>query len=303
MAIRLDYLARETGTNLVRNWLLSIATVLIVAVSLTMLGITVLLGYYGLDNAFVRFNNDVSFIVYMEHDATQDQIDAIGTELDQSPQVDSYEYYDHAKSYELFKKIFSEDESTLQNNISAEDLPTSYMVKPKNPDAAVVKELADTYAPEPGVYKVDFPSDEVRAIQNVALKIRNWMLLAVIALLAASVVLIFIAIQTAVFSRRREIEVMRLVGATNWFIRIPFLIEGLIQGLVGALIAVAAAWLMGLGWRGTGDSMESDSILSKFVWTSSQQTGTFLFILVVGVVVGVVGAFVSTMWYLRENQN
>ena len=68
--MRLDYLARETGQNLIRNWLLSIATVLIVTVSLTMFGITVLLGFYGLDNAFIRWNNDVSFIVYMNVDAS-----------------------------------------------------------------------------------------------------------------------------------------------------------------------------------------------------------------------------------------
>lgn len=301
MAIRLDYLARETGQNLVRNWLLSIATVLIVTVSLTMLGITVLLGYFGLDNAFVRFNDDVSFIVYMDHDAPQEQIDAIRKDLEASPQVESFEYLDHEASFELYKKLFSEDDSTYQDVITPDQLPTSFMVKPSNPDASVVKELADTYRPKTGVFKADFPSDEVRSIQNAALKIRNWMIVAVVALLAASVVLIFIAIQTAVFNRRREIEVMRLVGATNWFIRIPFLIEGLIQGLLGGLAAVAATWLMGLTWTSAGDSMGSESILSKFVWTSGQQSGTFAFIIGVGAVVGVVGAFISTMWYLREN--
>ncbi|NLA34996.1 MAG: ABC transporter permease [Actinobacteria bacterium] len=301
MAIRLDYLARETGQNLVRNWLLSIATILIVTVSLTMLGITVLLGYFGLDNAFVRFNDDVSFIVYMDHDAPQEQIDAIRKDLEASPQVDSFEYLDHEASFELYKKLFSEDDSTYQDVITADQLPTSFMVKPSNPDASVVKELADTYRPKTGVFKADFPSDEVRSIQNAALKIRNWMIVAVVALLAASVVLIFIAIQTAVFNRRREIEVMRLVGATNWFIRIPFLIEGLIQGLLGGLVAVAATWLMGLTWTSAGDSMGSESILSKFVWTSGQQSGTFAFIIAVGAIVGVVGAFISTMWYLREH--
>lgn len=301
MAIRIDYLARETGQNLVRNWLLSIATVLIVTVSLTMLGITVLLGYFGLDNAFVRFNDDVSFIVYMNHDASDDQIQTVRASLEESPQIDSFTYLDHEESYELYKKLFSEDESTISDIIKPEELPTSFMVKPTNPDASVVKELADTYSTRAGVFKVDFPSDEVRSIQNAALRIRNWMLVAVIALLAASVVLIFIAIQTAVFNRRREIEVMRLVGATNWFIRIPFLIEGLIQGLVGGIIAVGATWLMGLTWKSAGESMGGESILSRFVWNSGQQSWTFLGIIGVGAVVGVIGAFISTMWYLREN--
>ncbi|HBX76356.1 MAG TPA: hypothetical protein DEG43_01810, partial [Acidimicrobiaceae bacterium] len=81
MALRLDYLARETGQNLIRNWLLSLATVLIVTVSLTLLGITVLVGIHGLDNAFKRWDGEVSFIVYMQSTATADQIAAIEKEL------------------------------------------------------------------------------------------------------------------------------------------------------------------------------------------------------------------------------
>src|SRR3954469_23980864 len=129
MAIRLDYLARETGQNLVRNWLLSIATVLIVTVSLTMLGITMLLGYYGLDNAFIRWNNDVSFIVYMNPDASKDQVDAIAKELDKSPQVDSVEYYDDDKSYALFKRIFQQEEPEMLGALQKGELPTSFRVK------------------------------------------------------------------------------------------------------------------------------------------------------------------------------
>ena len=299
MAIRLDYLARETGQNLVRNWLLSIATVLIVTVSLTMLGITVLLGYYGLDNAFVRWNNDVSFIVYMNADASPEQIDSIAKDLDTSKQVDEVEYYDADKSYELYKRLFEQDDPKMLGALEATDLPTSFRVKPSNPDAAVVKEMANSYAPKTGVYSVDFPDEQVRQVQRAALKIRLWLLLGVVALLAASVVLIFIAIQTAVFSRRREIEVMRLVGATNWFIRIPFIIEGIIQGLIGGALATSFTWALGVAWKSAGSSLE-DSLLSKFIWTGDQQRMTFILLLGLGSVVGAVGSFVSTLWYLRD---
>lgn len=300
MAIRLDYLARETGQNLVRNLLLSIANMLIVAVSLTMLGVVLLMGFFGLDNAFIRWNNDVSFIVYMNPDASDAQIDAIRRDLDRSPQVDAVEYFDDEKSYELYERIFAQDQPEMLDALQMGDLPTSFQVKPTNSDAAVVQEMANSYRPKTGVYDVDFPDEQVRQVQGAALKLRLWLLLGAILLMAASIVLIFIAIQTAVFSRRREIEVMRLVGATNWFIRIPFIIEGLIQGLVGGIVAVTATWIIGLAWKSTGAEMNQDSLLSKFVWTDGQQTGTFLFLLGVGAVVGAVGAFVSTLWYLRD---
>lgn len=299
MAIRLDYLARETGQNLVRNWLLSVATMLIVTVSLTMLGVVLLMGFYGLDNAFRLWNDDVSFIVYMNPGASQEQIDAIAKDLDRSPQVDNVDYYDSEESYELFKRLFEQDDPEMIGALGPEDLPTSFRVKPANPDARVVKEMANSYRPKTGVMEVDFPDEQVRQVQRAAIKIRLWLLLGAMVLLAASVVLIFIAIQTAVFSRRREIEVMRLVGATNWFIRIPFIIEGLIQGLVGGILAVSATWAIGAAWKSAGSSMSS-SLLAKFVWTGDQQFGTFVFMLAVGSVVGALGAFVSTLWYLRD---
>lgn len=297
--MRLDYLARETGQNLIRNWLLSIATVLIVTVSLAMFGITVLLGFYGLDNAFVRWNNDVSFIVYMNPDASQEQIDSIAKDLDKSPQVEDVEYYDDTKTYDLFKRIFQQERPEMLGTLQPGDLPTSFRVKPSNPDAAVVKELANSYSAKTGVYQVDFPDEQVRQVQSAGEKIRFWLLIASVVLLGASVVLIFIAIQTAVFSRRREIEVMRLVGATNWFIRIPFIVEGLIQGLVGAILAVTSLWAIGAAWKSAGDSMQG-SLLSRFVWTDGQQTTTFLVLLGVGAAAGAIGAFVSTLWYLRD---
>lgn len=297
--MRLDYLARETGQNLIRNWLLSIATVLIVTVSLAMFGITVLLGFYGLDNAFVRWNNDVSFIVYMNPDASPDQIAAISKDLKNSPQVDQVEYYDDAKTFALFQRIFQQERPEMIGTLQQGDLPTSFRVKPSNPDAAVVKELANSYSAKTGVYQVDFPDEQVRQVQSAGEKIRFWLLLASIVLLAASVVLIFIAIQTAVFSRRREIEVMRLVGATNWFIRIPFIVEGLIQGLVGAILAVTSLWAIGTAWKSAGSSMQG-SLLSRFVWTDSQQTSTFLILLGVGAIAGAIGAFISTVWYLKD---
>ncbi len=297
MALRLDYVARETGQNLIRNWLLTLATVLIVAVSLSMLAVTMLLGYYGIDNAFVKWNNDVSFIVYMNVAATPDQVQSVGRDLAANRLVARSEYYDHQKSFELFKKIFSKDSPELVGTLQPEDLPTSYRVKPKNPDARVVKEMARTFENKTGVYKVEFPDEQVRQVQNAAGRLRSWAFVGVFVLLAASIMLIFIAIQTAVFSRRREIEVMKLVGATNWFIRIPFLIEGIVQGLLGAAIASLVAKILTYAWTDSGSS--SKSILAKFTWTGGELNTTVLLLLGIGAVVGAIGSALSVTWYLR----
>src|SRR6476661_8757036 len=98
MALRFDYLARETGQNMVRNPLTTIATVTTVAVSLAMLTVTVLLGQ-GISNAFEKWNNDVSFIVYVNPDADEAQVSSLEKDLTGSPQVDEVDYLDHEESY------------------------------------------------------------------------------------------------------------------------------------------------------------------------------------------------------------
>jgi len=298
VAFRIDYVARETGQNLRRNWLLALATIVVVAVSLAALG-GVFLIKSGIERAFAKWSDDVSFIVYMNASAPQDQIDSVGRQLEDNPQVASVDYFDRTESYELFKRIFEKDDPEIIDTIKPEDLPTSFRVRPRNSDADVVQELAKTFEPKPGVYSVEFPSEQIRQIQRGAERATTVLLGVSVVLIAASSVLIFIAIQTAVFSRRREIEVMRLVGATNWYIRTPFLIEGLVQGLFGALIAgsglgVLTALVVGdEGWL-------NDTILEKFAWTTANLTGTLLWLGLIGVGVGVVSSFVATAWYLKD---
>jgi cell division transport system permease protein len=297
MALRFDYLVRETGQNLVRNPLTALATVTTVAVSLAMLTVTVLLGQ-GISNAFERWNNDVSFIVYVNPDATHDQISSLRKDLENSPQVANVSYLDHAQSYDEFKKLFKDD-PTIVSTVKPDDLPTSFRVKPSNPDAKVIEQLVDKYKSKPGVRQVDFVADAVRAVQRIAGKLRNFALVGSIALLIASLMLIFNSIQTAVFARRREIEVMKLVGATNWFIRVPFILEGLIQGILGALIGLGAVFVFQSVWRGSFTGKTSATLFDTIQWTSGEFHWAVALMLIVGAAVGSIGAFISTTWYLR----
>jgi cell division transport system permease protein len=297
MAIRFDYLARETGQNMVRNPLTTIATVTTVAVSLAMLTVTVLLGH-GISNAFERWNNDVSFIVYVNPDADEAQVASLKTDLTESPQVAEVDYLDHEESYEQFKTLF-QDDPTIVDTVKAEDLPTSFRVKPKDSDAKVIEQLVDTYKAKPGVYQVDFVADAVRAVQTIAGKLQAFALVGVIALLIASLMLIFNSIQTAVFARRREIEVMKLVGATNWFIRVPFILEGLLQGLIGSGIAYCIAWLFRKVWFDSFSGQTTATLFDTIRWTNGQFNATTLIMVGIGALVGSLGAFISTTWYLR----
>jgi cell division transport system permease protein len=298
MAVRVDYLARETGHNLVRNAMLTVAAILTVAVSLGMLSAVMLLGY-GINNAFARWNDDVSFIVYANAEATPEQIASLRTQLKDNPQIASVKYLDKNASYKEFQRLFPDD-PTITDTVTKDQLPTSFRVKPTNPNADVVKGLADEFKAKPGVYKVDFVADAVRLVQNASEKLTNFALIGAIALLIASLLLIFNAIQTAVFSRRREIEVMKLVGATNWFIRIPFILEGLIQGLAGAAIAAGIAKVFEWAWFDSFTGRTTETLFDSIRWTGGEFRLTVLLLFAIGALVGGVGSAASVTWYLRD---
>jgi cell division transport system permease protein len=238
MAIKLDYVFRETGTNLLRNVTLTLASVLTVVVSLTLFGSAVLL-QQGVENANERFKGGIEFIVYLNPEVTEEQKASIQRDLEANPEVrdDGITYVDQEATYAEFGRLF-EDQPQLIDMVSPEILPPSFRVAPRVQDPDVVQALGDQFTNKPGVREVVFAFEIVKAIQDTFNKIGVRFLIAALALLIAALLLILNTIRVAMFARRREIEVMKLVGATNWFIRVPFIVEGIVQTLVGAVLAV-----------------------------------------------------------------
>ena len=117
-------------------------------------------------------------------------------------------------------------------------------------------------------------------------------------LLGSSLFLIVNTIRLATFARRREIEVMKLVGASNWFVRVPFIAEGMVQGLVGAGLAVLA--VLALKRFGFDDAFnDPDSFFSEFFVTSGDATLIAFYVLAIGALIGVIGASVGLRRFLR----
>jgi cell division transport system permease protein len=242
MALKLDYVSRETLINLRRNLLLTTASMVTVAVSLSMVGVAFLL-QAGVDNATQRWKNGVQFEVFLNLDATPDQKDSLARDLSRNPNVKTFKFVGREEQDKLFRQYFHDQPEYLEN-VRADDLPESYRVVPKVEDAAVISTMADQAERMPGVNKVAFPGDEVKDILDTSRALQIAMFVIAFVLFLASSLLIFNTIRMAIFARRREIEVMKLVGATNWFIRVPFMIEGLAQGLMGAFGAVLGIYFL-----------------------------------------------------------
>ena len=287
------YAVKETLRNLRRNLLLTTASMLTVAVSLSFVGGAVLFRS-GVDNATKSWEDGVEFEVFMEVDATPEQQALVERELTQHPDVAEVEFFSQQQQYELFKNLFANRPEYI-DNVTAANLPTSYRVEPEVADADLIESIGERFEAEEGVREVLFAEDTVRDVLNVSRYAQLGLLGLALFVLLAAALLIFNSIRMAIFSRRQEIEVMKLVGATNMFIRVPFMIEGLLQGLLGAGLAFAAVYFGSTAfveWVGTFE------LFSSFVLLTAQLLGTGALMLAVGAAVGAVSAGLAVTRFL-----
>ncbi len=296
MALKLDYVARETGTNLVRNLSIAIATIITVAVSLAMVGFAFMVRD-GVQNATARWEGGIEFVVFMQPDASEDSIESVGRDLEANPVVENYEYVDKEAAHKEFEKLFK-DSPDFVDSIGPEVLPTSYRVVPLEKDADAIEDLGQQYETKTGVREVVFAGETIKAVQDLANKVNGVIYILALVLVVAAALLIVNTIRMAVYARRREIEVMKLVGATNWFIAVPFMLEGMIQGLVGSLVACFGVWRFAPFFEDLFNSDGEDralSLLQGWEITSGELAAIYFWILAIGLAIGTVGA-VFAVW-------
>lgn len=283
MAVSVDYVARETASNLWRNRLMTIAAVLTVAVSLSLVGAALLLRQ-GVAHATTKWQHGVNVLVFLKPDIASDQQSSIQQELTALPYVRTCLYRSQAYDYNEARHLLPPDESQA---LTVATMPGSLRCVLQDPRQA--QAIYDQFNGRPGVQAVSYPSQAVKNMEQVT-RILQWVFLtvAVILLLSASV-LILNTIRLAIFARRREVSVMKVVGATNWFIRVPFMCEGLVQGVLGAV--VAALVVVGLHWL--LDDLASgnpNSVLYQMRMPASEVIVTNVLVVLVGLLVGTLGS-------------
>ena len=211
--------------------------------------------------------------------------------------IDSFTFVSKQETFEEFREFFPDDPELLET-VSPETMPPSFRVRPTDRDAGAVEALGDSFENKPGVRSVVFATEVIREIQANAQKISTIMLWVGVVLLVASAIVILTTLSIAIASRRNEIEIMKLVGASNWFIRIPFMIEGLLQGVIGALLALPL-----LAFARTyviEDFSKSDQLrlLEGFRVTDAQFLEISIIAILIGTAVATVGSIFAVSRYL-----
>ena len=301
MFSRLSYTVREMWASLRRNLTLTVAAVITAAVSLFILGLTLLV-LEGFDNQLSQWSGGVELIVYIENGATPEQLAVVRDALESTPDVidvSKLDYLDVQRSLGEAQRLFAGDPETLQL-LTEQNIPTQFKVVPQ-PDASsqLLEDLAANYKQSlPKVQAVAFPSKQIEVLSTLRGVVGFWLYLLTVILMLMAVLLIWNTIRTAMFARRREIEVMKLVGATNWVIRVPFMLEGLIQGLAGGLIASGGVLVANANWTSSVQAFPSESGFGAFVVTGSYPSWIVFWLILLGMLVGAIGSGTAASRFL-----
>jgi cell division transport system permease protein len=291
MPVSLDYVARETASNLWRNRLMTVAAVLTVGVSLSLVGASLLLRQ-GVAHATTQWAHGVDAIVWLNPGIAEDQRNSINQQIHLLPYVRTCTYRSQGYDYNEAKRLLTPPEYQV---LTPATTPGSLRCQLDNPNEALA--IAKQFGSYPGVKSVAVPTKTIHNIQTVSRILQLvFFVLAVILLLSASV-LIINTIRLAIFARRREVSVMKLVGATNWFIRVPFMFEGVAQGLFGALFASFAVFSLHFLLDSFSNN-KTGNIWYQMRMPTHEVIATSLVVVLIGVVIGSFGSALGIRRFL-----
>lgn len=299
-SVRPGFFLREAVRSIRSNAAISVAATVTVMIAVFILG-AVIPSFLYVQSTVDKQKDRLDMNVYIADSATNEQVQGLSNRLAQLKDdglVSSYTYVSKDDALkELKGRLNNPDIIEL---LPSNPLPASFKVKPRDP--ADNPDIEAALRDSPALDDLDGGISYAKETSDRLLKILKVIQIAGVALigvlLVASVLLIGNTIRLSIFARRREVEVMRLVGATNWFIRWPFIIEGIICGIAGAAAAIGLIWVAKIAVvddfvsNNTGGLTSDQATTIGFVWLG--------FILVAaGGLVGALGSGITLRRFLR----
>lgn len=296
------FILREAFAGLTRNATMTIAMIITTAISLALLATGVLVTtmtektkdiYLDRVEVMVQFTEDVSST---DTNCSSDACKEVEQKLEASPDVESVTFRSREQSYERFKELFKDSDPRLVAETSADALPAALHVRLKDPlNTAPLDAVRDL----PQVSDVVDQVDDLRGATNNLNAIRNATFIVAFVQAVAAVFLIMNMVQIAAYSRRQEISIMRMVGASRWFTQAPFVVEAVVASLIGSVVAVAGlvgakVWVLDPALRSLYDARLIARITLNDIGLVTP------IIVIVGAVIAAVTAQATLRWYVRK---
>ncbi len=303
MAINVGYLLKESVTNFRRNWVMSLGAVITIYLSLLLVGVSMVTGYV-ITEVVQSVEDKVSIQVFLKDGAATEDVEELQDWLLRDELVETVNYVSKEEALERFKEEMA-GSSKIVDNIRENPLPASLDVALSDP--RTVEDMVGKIKTNETFLKVcdrpDAPEESLKYGQKIVNQLfaftRVIRIVGVVFVAMLAVVsLIFInnTIRLAIYARRREIGIMRLVGASNWFIRGPFLLEGVIQSLIGAALAILT--VVAIQVAVLPRLAEALPFLPVDV-SGGAMVQLALVLVVAGVVIGLIGAGFALRRYLK----
>ncbi|WP_433285378.1 permease-like cell division protein FtsX [Micromonospora sp. CA-244673] len=290
--MRMKYVLSEVLVGLWRNVTMTLAMIITMAVSLFMLGGSGLL-YQKVGDMKDLYYENVQVSIFLKSDANEQQRTDLETKLKADPMIKDVTYVNKDEAYKRFQQMYA-DAPDLVNAVKPDQLPESFRLTLVNPEQ--YKKIYDEYKTSEGIDTIVDQSKLLDKVFGVLTGFQNGALAIAIVMAVAALLLVANTIQVAAYSKRREVAVMKLVGASNWFIQAPFVLEAVVAGLIGSILGLIA--LIALKTLAAGSSMAAlEGLITPISW--SDIFLTFPLMAAVGGVVSAVTAWVTLRFYLR----
>ncbi len=289
------YLTREGVRNVWSNRLMSFASVAVLTSCLLLIGVAFLL-FANINVALRQVQNQNIIMVYLEDGASEDDINTVGQDIRMISDVKSAEFVSKDDAYEQQLKSLGEN-AKLMEGLDENPLPDSYQVNLATLDN--YDKVLDELNSIDHVENVRGNSDLANQVRQIRRAVSIVSIGIIVMLLLVSLFIIANTVRVTMYNRRLEISIMKAVGATNWFIRWPFIIEGVVLGIVSGLLAELLVYgLYSLTMRAIGGvfSILGDSYISF----GTYGVRMLLSFILVGILAGTIGSIVSMARYLKE---
>lgn len=284
---------KEAFISIYRNRWLSIAAIGTVCVSLVILGISILM-VYNANDLTERLESQLEIQVYIDDGVSEEATVALGEVLGKMKGVSSADFVSKEDGLENFRKKLGDNKAFVEGLDGDNPLPDAYMIKALQ--AENVPELASKMEKLEGVGTVTYGQGTVEKL----LVVIHWMRIIgaglIIALGIGALLLITTTIRLSVFARRREINIMKYLGSTNWFVRFPFLLEGMVLGFLGAVLGAIVVYLAYLSLAGNLNEVLPFAVLVTS-WTILRNV--LLSLLLIGLFIGATAGWFSVKRYLQ----
>ena len=239
--MRLKYVLNEVLIGLWRNVTMTIAMIITMTFSLLGLGVSVL-GYMQVDQMQDFYYGEIRVAIFLNDDVTEAERSGLNAALDANPLVEAKKYESKEDAYARFQTLYA-DQPDFLKSVQAQQLPESFRVQLKDPEG--YEAFAQSIQGIPGIQDVVDQGQMLDDLFDVFGTLQVAALVVACVMAVAALLLVANTIQVAAYSKRREVAVMKLVGASNWFIQAPFVLEAVVAGIIGAIIG----WLLLLGGK------------------------------------------------------